>query len=163
MVYIGNPEEAAQLTQDTFLDVFRSASSFGNGPSLAPWLFRIARNNLLPFQRRQAKFRFESLDDLLLSPGLPVPIVEHDGFAEGTVLKDAISLTLAAMRPTLREALVLNALAGLTAREIAVLLEIRTEAAEQRLTRAKARFRELWHELGETENGPRIQQSLDRG
>ncbi|HNB25302.1 MAG TPA: sigma-70 family RNA polymerase sigma factor, partial [Candidatus Melainabacteria bacterium] len=41
---LGNPDEAEEVTQDTFLKVHQGISGFRKEASFASWIFRIAHN-----------------------------------------------------------------------------------------------------------------------
>lgn len=59
--YVRNREDAEEITQDVFIEVFRSASSFKGDASVTTWLYRIAVNKSLDFlkhQKRQKRFAF---------------------------------------------------------------------------------------------------------
>lgn len=59
--YVRNREDAEEITQDVFIDVFRSASTFKGDASVTTWLYRIAVNKSLDFlkhQKRQKRFAF---------------------------------------------------------------------------------------------------------
>lgn len=70
--------------------------------------------------------------------------------------RELILATLDELSPPLREALLLSALEGFTAAEVATIVEISQAAAERRISRAKARFRALYTALLEDD-----QQSSD--
>ena len=59
---VGNREDAEELTQDVFLKVFRSLSSFRRNSSFATWLYRIAYNTAVSATRRP-KREWMSFDD----------------------------------------------------------------------------------------------------
>ncbi len=59
---VGNREDAEELTQDVFLKVFRSLSSFRGNSSFATWLYRIAYNTAVSATRR-TKREWMSFDD----------------------------------------------------------------------------------------------------
>jgi RNA polymerase sigma-70 factor (ECF subfamily) len=141
---LGDYEEAVQLTQDTFLDAFRSADGNAEGLELGPWLFRIARNNLLPYQRRRGKIQFLSLEQDSASVNLGRSLHGGDLFVEHLALSEAVTTVIEQLRPTLREPLILNTLAGFTAADVARIMGIRKETAERRISRAKAEFKRLW-------------------
>ncbi len=56
-------EEAADLLQETFIKVYRSADKFQGNAKVSTWIWTIARNCMLDYLR--AKKPHESLDDLL--------------------------------------------------------------------------------------------------
>ena len=56
----GNPHDAEDLTQEVFVRVFRSLSSYTPG-TFEGWLHRITTNLFLDQARRKAKIRFDAL------------------------------------------------------------------------------------------------------
>ena len=47
MGYINDPEQAKDLTQETFISVWRNLDTFRNESKISTWIFRIATNNCL--------------------------------------------------------------------------------------------------------------------
>jgi RNA polymerase sigma-70 factor (ECF subfamily) len=47
MGYVNDPELAKDLTQDTFISVWRNLQGFRNEARISTWIFRIATNNCL--------------------------------------------------------------------------------------------------------------------
>lgn len=70
---LGDPGEAEDVTQETFVTVFRALPSYAGTSSLLVWIFGITRNKVnRRFRGRRP--RFESLDDRLTElPGEEVP------------------------------------------------------------------------------------------
>ena len=143
-IAIGSHEEAIQLAQDTFLDAFRSVDRCGECSELGPWLFRVARNNLLPYQRRRRKILFVSLEQESESARPDSHLQGSDLFVDHVEINEAVTAVIEQLSPAIREPLLLSTLAGFTAGEVAEILGIRKETAERRITRAKAEFRKLW-------------------
>lgn len=143
----GDPEAAADLVQQTFLDAWRRRGRLAPGRPFAPWLYRIARYNLLSWRRRRALLRFVSLHAVADRPGLTHPALRRpDGLGaveEGELVRRA----LAGLSPPLREVLLLRELAGLTTREIGEAVGISRAAAERRFGRAAAAFRRRYAEI----------------
>jgi RNA polymerase sigma factor (sigma-70 family) len=142
---VGDPEEAAQLAQETYLDAFRALECLAPGQPFAPWLYRIARNNVLPYWRRRARLQFTSLDPTAERYRAPLGI--PDDIPDWAAERDVLRQVLGELSPLLREALLLHALAGLSAPEVAAAVGIAPKAAEQRIGRAKARFRAQYDAL----------------
>ena len=73
----GNPHDAEDLTQEVFVRVFRSLSSYTPG-TFEGWLHRITTNLFLDQARRKSKIRFDSLaDDAQQHHGAHVTGGEH--------------------------------------------------------------------------------------
>ena len=51
--YVGNREDAADITQEVFLKAYRAMGSFAERSSFGTWLYRIAVNTALSFMRKQ--------------------------------------------------------------------------------------------------------------
>ena len=66
---VGDPEEAEDVMQETFLSAFRAIESFEGRSGLATWLFRIA-NNVALMRLRKRQPLFVSID---------MPTAENDG------------------------------------------------------------------------------------
>ena len=58
----GNPHDAEDLTQETFVRVFRSLASYKPG-TFEGWLHRITTNLFLDMVRRRARIRMEALPE----------------------------------------------------------------------------------------------------
>src|SRR6266567_5032682 len=58
----GNPHDAEDLTQEVFVRVFRSLSSYTPG-TFEGWLHRITTNLFLDQARRKQRIRFDALSD----------------------------------------------------------------------------------------------------
>src|ERR687888_512590 len=58
----GNPHDAEDLTQETFIRVFRSLASYKPG-TFEGWLHRITTNLFLDMARRRSRVRMEGLPD----------------------------------------------------------------------------------------------------
>ena len=58
----GNAQDAEDLTQETFIRVFRSLSSFSPG-TFEGWLHRITTNLFLDMVRRRQRIRFDALPE----------------------------------------------------------------------------------------------------
>ena len=66
----GNKQDAEDLTQETFIRVFRSLSSYTPG-TFEGWLHRITTNLFLDMVRRRSRIRMEALpEDTDRLPGL---------------------------------------------------------------------------------------------
>lgn len=143
----GNPELAADLAQETFLDAFRHLDRLGRDDSLTAWLFGIARNNVRMEYRRRLLWRVVSLEWLAEPVTSRIPALRREDETASCDERDAIQSTLDALTPSLREALLLHSLGGCPASEVAQVLGISLEAAERRISRAKLEFRDRYRAM----------------
>ncbi len=134
----GDAELAADLTQETFLDAWRDLERLADGRPAAPWLYRIARNNLLPHWRRRQPV---SLDGLAAEDGAEPRALRQADPTPACDERALIAQVLADLSAPLQEALLLHCQQGLTSEEVGQVLAISGEAARKRIGRAKAQFR----------------------
>ena len=114
----GNPHDAEDLTQEVFVRVFRSLSSYTPG-TFEGWLHRITTNLFLDSARRRQRIRFEGLGqdaEGRLAGGDPSPAQAFDE----RHLDGDIQAALRDLPPEYRAAVVLCDIEGLSYEEIAV-------------------------------------------
>jgi RNA polymerase sigma factor (sigma-70 family) len=142
----GNTHDAEDLTQEVFVRVFRSLSSYTPG-TFEGWLHRITTNLFLDMARRRQRIRFEGLGDGARSPA--------DAFDDRHLDSD-IQAALKALAPEYRAAVILCDIEGLSYEEIADALGIKLGTVRSRIHRGRAQLRAaLEHRrprrLGETQ------------
>jgi RNA polymerase sigma-70 factor (ECF subfamily) len=81
-------EEAADLLQETFIKVYRSAEKFQGQSKVSTWIWAIARNCMLDYLR--AKKPSESLDDLLEHSDAVEALVVQHGHEEQRHMQDCV-------------------------------------------------------------------------
>ena len=135
----GNPHDAEDLTQEVFVRVFRSLSSYTPG-TFEGWLHRITTNLFLDSVRRRSRVRFEGLvDDAAdrLPSSEPGPAQVYDD----THLDADVQAALDQLPPDFRAAVVLCDLEGLSYEEIAATLDIKLGTVRSRISRGRAQLR----------------------
>jgi RNA polymerase sigma-70 factor (ECF subfamily) len=135
----GDQHDAEDLTQEVFVRVFRSLSSYTPG-TFEGWLHRITTNLFLDQVRRKRRIRFEGLDDDAHErlPGRePSPAQAFDD----RHLDADIQLALDALPPEFRVAVVLCDIEGLSYEEIAATLDIKLGTVRSRVHRGRTRLR----------------------
>ncbi|HVF10605.1 MAG TPA: RNA polymerase sigma factor, partial [Abditibacteriaceae bacterium] len=65
--YVVNESDAEDVTQEIFLDLYRSVSGFRGESSLATWVYRVALNHCLRYHERTRPIT-ESYEDALHEP-----------------------------------------------------------------------------------------------
>jgi RNA polymerase sigma-70 factor (ECF subfamily) len=146
----GNPQDAEDLTQETFVRVFRSLAEFSPG-TFEGWLHRITTNLFLDLVRRRQRIRFDALpDDTERLPGrAPSP---EQVYAD-THLDPQIQAALDALSPEFRVAVVLCDIEGLTYEEIAATLGIKLGTVRSRIHRGRVQLRQALAHLAPRRGG----------
>ncbi|MGI8535095.1 MAG: RNA polymerase sigma factor SigE [Mycobacteriales bacterium] len=134
----GNPHDAEDLTQEVFVRVFRSLSSYTPG-TFEGWLHRITTNLFLDLVRRRARIRFDALPDDAerLPSGDRGPAQIYDD----THFDHDVQAALDALPPDFRAAVVLCDLEGLSYEQIAATLGIKIGTVRSRIHRGRSQLR----------------------
>ena len=135
----GSPEDAEDLTQETFVRVFRSLAGFWPG-TFEGWLHRITTNLFLDMVRRRQRIRFVVLpEDTERLPGTaPSP----EQVYSDTHVDPQVQAALRALPPAFRAAVVLRDVEGLGYDEIAEVLGIKVGTVRSRIHRGRAAMRQ---------------------
>ena len=143
----GNPHDAEDLTQEVFVRVFRSLSSYTPG-TFEGWLHRITTNLFLDTARRKQRIRFDALAEDMAHrlPGSePTPAQAFDD----NHLDDDVQAALKALPPEYRAAVVLCDIEGFSYEEIAATLGVKLGTVRSRIHRGRAQLRAaLEHRAG---------------
>lgn len=135
----GNQHDAEDLTQEVFVRVFRSLSTYTPG-TFEGWLHRITTNLFLDMVRRRQRIRFDALaEDAAerLPSREPSPAQHfHDNHFDADVQQ-----ALDTLAPEFRAAVVLCDIEGLSYEEIAATLGVKLGTVRSRIHRGRAHLR----------------------
>jgi RNA polymerase sigma-70 factor (ECF subfamily) len=145
---LGQAEDAADVAQETFVQLYSHLARLDEREPLAPWLFRVARNRCIDIIRRRRTvplgvpdesgenaFQAEPIDDS------PLP----DELAERADLQQLLSNAIAALPPSYAEVVALRYAGDRSFAEIATIVGCDEGAARVRFHRAKALLRRQLH------------------
>lgn len=139
------PDVAADVTQDVFVAAWVLLHRLRDDDWFVPWLYRIAHHHGRRARRIAGRRRLVSLDQLFDQLGSATSkLRDPTDVADTVAMHDLVQRTLTCLSPALREALLLSAMQGLSAHEVAQHLNISPAAAERRISRAKADFRKRY-------------------
>ena len=135
----GNQHDAEDLTQETFIRVFRSLANYQPG-TFEGWLHRITTNLFLDLARRRARVRMEALpeDADRVAGDEPTP---EQAFA-ATHLDPDLQAALDELPPDFRAAVVLCDVEGLSYEEIGATLGIKLGTVRSRIHRGRQALRQ---------------------
>jgi len=154
----GNRPDAEDLTQEVFVRVFRSLSSYQPG-TFEGWIHRITTNLFLDQARRKQRIRFDALSDERaerLRSASPAP---EAAYAD-RLFDDDIERALATLPPEFRAAVVLCDVEGLSYDEIAEILDAKLGTVRSRIHRGRAMLREALAHRAPQEGRTRYQGPL---
>ena len=134
----GNAQDAEDLTQETFIRVFRSLSSYRPG-TFEGWLHRITTNLFLDMVRRRNRVRMEALpEDYDRVPGdEPSPEQAFTAAHLDSDLQEALD----ELPPEFRAAVVLCDVEGLSYEEIGATLGVKMGTVRSRIHRGRQALR----------------------
>lgn len=138
--------EAEDLTQEVFIEVYKSVRNFRGESKVSTWLYRIAiRKSLDHIKSKKRKkrwgifFRIGQEDGPSIDPfHMDHPGVELENKEEAEYLFKAID----ALPDNQRTAFVLARIEGLKQEEVAAIMKISVGAVESLLSRAKTKLKE---------------------
>ncbi|MGV0656131.1 RNA polymerase sigma factor SigE [Mycolicibacterium thermoresistibile] len=135
----GNQHDAEDLTQETFIRVFRSLQNYQPG-TFEGWLHRITTNLFLDMVRRRGRIRMESLpEDYDRVPGnSPNPEQIYHDARLGPDLQAALD----SLPPDFRAAVVLCDIEGLSYEEIGATLGVKLGTVRSRIHRGRQALRD---------------------
>jgi len=141
----GNAEDAADMTQETFIKAYNSLSSFRGDSKFSVWLYRIATNVCLNFLRSRSR-----------KPTVSLSVEDDDGeetqmdiadesqspeqLLERGLTRDAVRRGLKSLSPEYRQILLLREIQGLSYEEIAEALVLEVGTVKSRIFRARKRL-----------------------
>ena len=135
----GNQHDAEDLTQETFIRVFRSLQSYQPG-TFEGWLHRITTNLFLDMVRRRGRIRMEALPedyDRVPSDG-PTPEQIYHNSHLGADLQAALD----SLPAEFRAAVVLCDIEGLSYEEIGATLGVKLGTVRSRIHRGRQALRD---------------------
>jgi RNA polymerase sigma factor (sigma-70 family) len=145
-----NEEEAEDISQEVFIEVYQKISQFNAESKLSTWIYRIAINKSLEqirFHKRQKRFawltslfgmedKFAERQSEFYHPGVALENKERS-----RVLFKAIDQLV----ENQRTAFIMHKLEGLSYAEIAEIMQLSIPSVESLLHRAKKKLQQLLH------------------
>jgi len=150
-----DPDDAAELTQETFVKIIENLDKFEGRSGFYTWAFRIAVNLTLNYCQRNSKLAFQSLDadldqqddskvrqvlkDFLSDDSSPDPAAQ----VQSKELYRLAAKALMGLDETHRTVIVLRDIEGMSYARIAEILDIELGTVRSRLSRARSKMRKI--------------------
>jgi RNA polymerase sigma-70 factor (ECF subfamily) len=160
----GNAAEAEELTQESFLQLFRKISTFRGESAFSTWLHRLAFNIVLMRLRRHS-FQVLSLDEML-EPGektaglLQKHIGSRDLRLAGSADRMDLERALEQLPPGYKAVFILHDVQGYQHREIAAIRGCTLGNSKSQLHKARARLQHLLR-AGVRDNEHHIRENME--
>lgn len=136
----GNQQDAEDLTQETFIRVFRSVQNYQPG-TFEGWLHRITTNLFLDMVRRRGRIRMEALPEDYDRVPADEPNPPEQIFHDSRLGAD-LQAALDSLAPEFRAAVVLCDIEGLSYEEIGATLGVKLGTVRSRIHRGRQALRD---------------------
>ena len=159
----GNSAEAEELTQESFLQLFRKIGTFRGESAFSTWLHRLAFNIVL-MRLRKRSYQVVSMDEMF-EPGENIPGLHEyigglDKRLSGTVDRMDLERALKELPPGYRAVFILHDVQGYEHNEIATIRGCSLGNSKSQLHKARARLRQLL-QTGEAEKNDHVARSIE--
>jgi RNA polymerase sigma-70 factor (ECF subfamily) len=142
---VDNPEDAADVVQDAFLNAYQSLHSFKGDAEFFTWLYRIAFNAAISLKRK--KRAAVSLDAVRpeggIDPDDPSEYIKPGAALQRSEEETQLQEAMIRLSHEHREVLILKDIEGMKYEDIAEILGVPIGTIRSRLHRARLELREL--------------------
>lgn len=142
----GDPMEAEDLVQETFVRAFRFFHRYDETLPFANWLFRIMTNVHIDTVRRKQRLKTTSLEQDGPYGAETLEVADHSSSPDASLwdsaLEEPIQLGLKAMNAEFRTAMVLADVEGLSYEEVADIMGTSVGTVRSRIHRGRKQLRE---------------------
>ena len=151
--FTGSASDADDLTQEVFIKIYRTLSSYDvNRGAFMTWVTTVTRNLLVDHFRKARQDRMtDSLDAAPSDHEDAMPLSERiaddapapDSKVKSRETREAVHAALQKLSPELREAVILRDLQDMDYRDIAVTLKVPEGTVKSRINRGRAELARL--------------------
>ena len=154
----GNYQDAAELTQETFVKVIEKVGTFKGQSSFYTWLFRIAVNLTLNYCKRRGRVKFMSLDQVtgansqsgkkeLISFLMDKSVSDPAELVEKKEIENILLAALERLDEKYRAIIVLRDIEDMSYEQISDALDIELGTVKSRLSRSRMRLRRVLEKI----------------
>lgn len=145
---VQDPDDALDLSQETFLRVWRCLGQYQFASAFSTWLYRLCSNLCIDFLRRKKRrqtvpLTFEDAEgeEQTLSVADPAPSPEEQ--VELTLTRETMAAAMAQLPPEHRLILQLRVVEQLPYEQIAQILDVQIGTVKSRLSRARSNLKKI--------------------
>ena len=144
----GNPDDAMDLSQETFLRAWRCLDQYQFASAFSTWLYRLCSNICIDFLRRRRRqqtvpLTFEDVDGEEQTYAVPdaQPLPEEQ--VELKLTRETLAAAMAQLLPEHRAVLQLRVVNEMSYEQIADVLDIQIGTVKSRLSRARNQLKKI--------------------
>ena len=144
----GNPDDAMDLSQETFLRAWRCLDQYQFASAFSTWLYRLCSNICIDFLRRRRRqqtvpLTFEDADGEEQTYAVPdvQPVPEEQ--VELKLTRETLAAAMAQLLPEHRAVLQLRVVNEMSYEQIADVLDIQIGTVKSRLSRARNQLKKI--------------------
>jgi RNA polymerase sigma-70 factor (ECF subfamily) len=150
---LGRRDEAEDLAQEVFVQVFKAIDQFRGESKLSTWIYRIAVNLCKNRTKYNARRHAGEQDDIdAMAERVPMTaaraatvgdVSRPDELVEGMQLEEIVKRSIQRLEPEFREALILADVEDMPYEEIAQIMNVPVGTVKSRIHRARAQLKAL--------------------
>ncbi|MFC1562808.1 RNA polymerase sigma factor [candidate division KSB1 bacterium] len=141
--FIGSSEDAKDLSQDVFIKIYQSISSFKEGQKFFSWFYRILLNHCINFRKKKSIFPYKTQE---LSSN-----ISSDNSTDYSIneklrndeLKNEVKKAISKLPVRQRKVVILCEMEGLTQKEASEILKISEGTVRSRLFYARKKLKKF--------------------
>jgi len=134
--FLGDPDEAEDITQNTFLRILKASATYAPEAKFTTWLYTIVRNLCFNVLRSRKSAEIVSMDNEYL-PDLPAAEEDQITRISQLQLRETVVRAIRKLPKNMQMAVILSKYHGLQYDEIATIMDCSVNAVKLRIHRAK--------------------------
>ena len=144
----GNPDDAMDLSQESFLGAWRCLDQYQFASAFSTWLYRLCSNICIDFLRRRRRqqtvpLTFEDADGEEQTYAVPDPAPLPEEQVELKLTRETLAAAMAQLLPEHRAVLQLRVVNEMSYEQIADVLDIQIGTVKSRLSRARNQLKKI--------------------
>lgn len=146
--YVRRVEDAEDIAQEVFIELYRSMSKFKGQSTISTWIFRIASNKSMDYIRSNKRLKRGSNSTSYLEDVEYWKVNDADGKNADTDIidkqrKELFYSALAKLNSKQHEVYVLTQIEGLTHQQVADILKSSVKSVESTVVRARKNLKKI--------------------
>ncbi len=149
--YAENPEDAADMSQEVFLKMFRNINTFQFKSKLSTWIYRVAANTCIDLVKKSNRDKntysidegYENSDGDTKYTEIADDSSQPETVLEDSEVKDAINLAISELNEDYRTVIILRDIQGLSYDEISEIVGCSVGTVKSRISRGRKNLREI--------------------